>query len=161
MKQKLIPYKGQKIDKKKVVTNYGPFLLAILAIAFCTVWLIIFANESMRLKSYLKRSGYSCNSTNCIKTEDNKEYSINYKTGELNINTQEYSMVIGTKIVNLHENTNGQNCTYKREDSKANVNNSTNNDANCDKRVAEINKEITKYKELLFKADISLEKIEK
>jgi hypothetical protein len=161
MKQKLIPYKGNQIDKKKIVTNYGPFLLAILAIAFCAVYLIIFTSPSNRLKSYLKTNGYSCNSTNCIKSENNKEYSVNYKNGELNINTQEYSMVIGTTVVNLHENNNGQNCTYKREDSKANVNSSTNNDGKCDKRVAEINDEITKYRELLFKADVNIDKIGK
>ena len=161
MKQKLLPFKGQQIDKKKAITIYGPFILAILVIIFIIICLINFTNESNRFKSYLKRNGYICNSTNCTKTEDNKEYSINYKNGELTVNTRDYNMVIGSKIVNLHENNNEQNCTYKRDDSKASVNDSTNNDAICVKRVADVNNEITKYKELLFKADIKLSKIEK
>jgi hypothetical protein len=161
MKTKLLPYNGDKIDKKKAIISFGPFVLAIVVIAVFTISMINFSNESNRLKRYLHKNGYTCNSTNCIKNDNDKEYLVNYKNGELTINTRDYNMVINSNSVNLHENNSNQNCTYKREDSKSNVKNSTNNDTICEKKVEDINNEITKYKELLFKADVSLNKIEK
>lgn len=160
METKQLPYKGNKIqikDKKALI----PALLGIIVIIFIVCYCIFNMQESNRFKRYLKSNKYNCNSSTCVLNENEKEYSINYKTGELTINTKDYNMVISSTVVNLHENNTNQNCTYKREKSKSGVNESTNNDQICDKKIDEINEEITKYKELLFKGDISLEKIEK
>ena len=161
MNVKQLPYKGIIKDKKKATTILVPGILAVIFIIFLIVYFFYINQEPQRLKRYLKINKYNCNNSTCVKSENDNEYSINYKTGEVTINKKDYSMVISSTIVNLHDNNTGQNCTYKRENSKSDVNSSTNNDQICDKMIDDINDEITKYKELLFKGDIDFEKIEK
>lgn len=154
--------KQVKLNKKNYIIIIVPIVLIIMLIIAIGLYVFIYSNPSSKLKKYLIEKSYVCNKNSCSQIIDGENHTINYKTGEITISTDEYDYFIGNNIT-FQSKTNNQICTYYKDNYQklTPIDNSFTKNTACEKNIDTINKTIIYYHDMLTKIDIDVNKLNK
>lgn len=161
-KNEELTYKKVKtLSKKNYFIIIFPILISIIVISLIAFYTFNISNPSNKLKRYLENFKYSCNSTICTKVIEDEIFNINYKTGMLVIDGNDYNITIGKSSPKLFIMSNNKVCNYYKDDYEmlTLIDESYTNDRECLKYVENINNAITTYKTVLKNANVDITKI--
>ncbi len=149
-----------KLNRQNYIIIIVPIILIIFLIIAIGLYVFVFSNPSSKLKKYLLDNSYTCNKNSCSIIKDNENHTINYKTGDISISSEDYDCYISNNVTYQAKEDN-QICTYYKDNyQRLNpIDNSFTTDASCEKNIETINKHIIYYRELLTNIDIDVNKL--
>ena len=130
-----------KINIKIVLIIIG----IVIAIAFI-IFLVIYNNDSNKLKRYLVKQGYDCKKDVCLQITKDGIKTINYHNGNYKYETNDYTFSINKSLYSYEEKK-VLKCTYPNDDKEIVDNNS--NPQQCNKNIEKMNNEIKYYNKLM------------
>ena len=138
--------------------------IIIIIIVAISIFLFIYNKDSNKLKRYLKKEGYKCNTSICSKTENDIVYQINYKMGTYYYEDQEISITIekNSTIVDTSKGSSPKICEYKKDgvnDLTTFTEDDTSN--NCTKFLEKVNKRVEDFQRIIVKAGVNISKLSK
>lgn len=162
-KQKLLPGKEVKLNKKNYITIMIPIILVILLILGIALYVFIITNPSNKLKKHLEEIDYICNNKTCSKEEENTYYTINYKEFSMYVETSSYRLTISDSTPSLEVKNNETVCTYTKDSYTlfTLVDDTFIYDKKCENYITDINKYIKEYKTIVKQSGIDVNKINK
>lgn len=138
--------------------------LSIIGVIIITiVFLLIYNNDTNKLKRYLKNKDYKCNSTICTKVDNNIQYQINYKKGIYRYDDQEIIIDINQDRTTVDVAKGAtQVCTFAKNPVK-DLTTFTENDttSNCLIYLEKVNREVENFQTILVKSKADLAKLSK
>ena len=134
----------------------------ILIIVLVGIFFLIFNKDSNKLKRYLKKEGYNCNSSICTKEIDGGTNQINYKKGVYTINSQEYTLEIVNSRATITVKNSNEPCVFAKSDVK-NLTAFTEDDTSskCLIFLETTNKEVGKFQSIIVRSKADLAKLSK
>ncbi len=137
-------------------------IVLILIIVLGGIFFLIFNKDSNKLKRYLKKEGYKCNSSICTKEIPGGTNQINYKKGVYTINSQEYTLEIVNSRATINVKNSNEPCVFAKQDVK-NLTTFTEDDTTpkCLVYLEITNKEVGQFQGVIVRSKANLEKLSK
>ena len=159
--QKLLPESKELTNTINYKDVAIPSIIIILIIALIS-GLVIILKPTNKLKRYLETFKYTCNNSICYKDIDNLNYSINYKQGKMTVSNTKYTITISNLYPVLELKDNTLTCYYRQDNYEplTKIDKTFTDNHECQSYIEDVNNAITKFKELLNNANVSLDDFE-
>ena len=148
------------MKNKKVLIG----LLIVLVVLIIAIVLVIYNNDANKLKRFLKKDGYMCNSSICTKNEKDIIYQVNYKKGSFTYETQKIVINITKDMATLDPSKDSSSniCEFKKD----NVNDLTkfteeDTSNNCLIYLEKVNEQVNTFQIILVKSGANITKLSK
>jgi hypothetical protein len=146
---------------KKAITI---IITAIIIIAVIVIFILAYNDDSNKLKRYLKKQGYTCNSSICSKTEKDIFYQVDYKEGIYSYESQKeiISIYKDKTIVDLSKQSSSTICEFQKDGVK-DLTTFTEEDTsnNCLIYLEKVNRLVDDFKKILVKSGTDITKLSK
>ncbi len=156
-------HNNEKLSKKNYVIIIVPIILIIILTISIALFVFIITNPSNRLKKYLIKQDYNCNSETCTKKISDDNYTIDYKKGYLYIDNDIYHLTISNTSPLLEVKETEYICTYSNANYETftKVDNTFMYNRQCETYINDINKKIDFYHNIFIDSGIDVNKLEK
>lgn len=134
--------------------------IIIIAIISLTIFIIIVTSPSHKLKKYLEENNYICNNETCSKQINEENHIVNYKNGDIFINTPTYNISLN-KLATLQINKQDLVCTFKYSNNLEPVTESLTSQTICNTYINTINTHINNYHNIIEQENIDFDKLVK
>lgn len=156
----------KQITLKKTKTNNLKVLLlsfTIILIISLIVLSIFYFQPSLKLKRYLKHLDYTCNKTICHKNINNQIIQINYQQGKMIIDNNNYVITINQLYPTIELKNSSLQCYYKKENYQplSLIDETFTDNRQCITYIDDVNKSIQEFQDILDKAKVSLQSLNK
>ena len=138
-------------------------MITLITIAIIVVFILAYNDDSNQLKRYLKKQGYTCNSSICSKTEKDIFYQVNYKEGIYFYESQKEIITIYKDRTNVEISKQSSTiCEFKKDDVK-DLTTFTEEDTsnNCLTYLEKVNRLVKDFKQILVKSGADITKLSK
>lgn len=154
---------NDKLSKKNYIIIIVPIILAILLVIAIALFVFIFSNPSNRLKKYLIKENYICNSETCSKKINDDNYIINYKNGYFYVENDTYRLTLSNTTPSLEVKNSEYICTYTNSNYLVftHIDSTFMYNKQCEKYINDINKNIDFYQRIFTDSEVDVNKLEK
>lgn len=146
-----------KTNKKKYLI-IG--IVSVLLITILIFTLIMYNTNTSKIKRYLTKEGYECNSVECTKMVKEYQMVINVDNLYLTATNDSYIIKVNNKEILLQNRSDKSTCTYTKETYKINqlIDEDFEYTVYCQEYVSEINEVLEEYKGILSASKVKLSK---
>lgn len=152
----------KKKYSKKSIRLILSFVLAALLLVAILFYIFIYNSDSNKLKRYLINNNYTCNSSICSKDINGVTYNINYKNGDLNIDSPIYSFNLSNTNHKLELKKEKEHCLYEKNNfSKYDeVDETFTYSSRCKAYIEDVNEIISNYNIILGESKVDVNNFE-
>jgi uncharacterized protein YxeA len=140
------------MKKKLIIISIVVFIIICITALF-----LIFNKDTNKLKRYLKKDGYTCNSTTCTKIDKDVQYIISYKKGNYHYEDSDITIDINIdKAIVTQTKGVGEICNFTRNVKKLTTFTEEDTTNNCLIYLEKVNETVKDYQTLLVKSDTDI-----